>query len=826
MASQQQFSGRTVAGRYRLGPRRESGVDAAVFDAFDEREQHVVSLKVVHPDICANPVFADKFDETMRTAAGLHEPHLARILDWGSDRWKQHEARYVTVEQLTGGSLRDVLDRGRTLSASQTLSLGLDVLRGLDVIHRAGLVHGDVRPTTIVFGDDRVPRLIDVGLGQLLAEVLWADAVHVSNDRAMYVAPEMAGEHRIEPKSDVYSLCLTMLEGVTGKVPFVGDSTVATLSNRMNKLLPVSADLGPLAAVLERAGRPDPEGRSSVPEFGQALVRAAERLPRPAPIPVLGAGLFDLDEAEATRRLARPAQPPDAVPEAVVEPDGAESGDAVAATTAAAVVAATGEIGEADVIPDVADGLEASAPDPFTAAERPGGGTLPPPGEQEPTAAIPASELDPTVAAAMIDPPAPLEPTEAIPVVAPPEPTRLMPSTSPARPGAPVLYDEPLPDGGRRRRSRLWWLIPLILVLAAAGGVAAWYFTRTVSHTVPDLAGKSEGAALNEVSGLGWNTLTPQEASETVANGVVIRTDPVAGTELDEGKTLTIVVSTGPAPRTLPELKGKTLQEATDMLTQLGLNIVQGDPVFDDTIPAGSVVSWSVPDQPNLVAGNTVTKGVTVRVQLSKGPAPRLPDVTGKTLDEATAALAAQQLKISQGPPAFDENVPQGSVISWSVPGHPELVAGSVVDPGTTVQVVLSNGPAPRTVPTLTQMSPADAKTTVEGLQLVYAQGPDEFSDSIPAGLVLRQDPAPGTEVPKGATVTVVVSKGPDVVAIPNVVNLALQQAQDTLSAAGLSVGTVTGNANGVVTAATVNGSPVTAGQTVKRGTAVDLTLS
>ncbi len=182
------------------------------------------------------------------------------------------------------------------------------------------------------------------------------------------------------------------------------------------------------------------------------------------------------------------------------------------------------------------------------------------------------------------------------------------------------------------------------------------------SHTVPDLAGKSQGAALNEVSGLGWNTLTPQEASETVGNGMVVRTDPVAGTKLDEGKTLTIVISTGPAPRTLPELKGMTLQQATDTLTQLGLNIVQGDAVFDDTIPAGSVVSWTVPDQPNLVAGNTVTKGVTVRVVLSKGPAPRLPDVTGMTLDQATATLQAQQLQISQGPPAFDETVPQGVV--------------------------------------------------------------------------------------------------------------------------------------------------------------------
>ena len=668
------------------------------------------------------------------------------------------------------------------------------MLRALDVVHRAGLVHGDVRPSTIVFGKDRVPRMIDVGLGQLLAQVLWADALHVSNDRAMYVAPEVAGRHEIVPKSDVYSLCLTMLECVSGRVPFVGDSTVATLSNRMNKLLPVSADLGPLAAVLERAGRPDPEGRSSVAEFGQALVRTAERLPRPAPIVVPGTGLFDLDEAEATRQLHRPPRPRsgaaplgaaavgigvagqpatarvadaapasdeggppteavaavqpagiDVAPAAPVEPPptvggpsddvdipvhtdtgaeaGAEDGGAAPDDGSAAPDDGFGEpsldqaaevempedlAATAAITPVIVDGFEAPA---GPSAE------LPPPHwstnivtPDEPPVAEPPTP-DPTVAAAAVDPPA-LEPTQAMPAAAaPPEPTRLMPTAArvadraptAALPGGPRLYDEQLPaDGLRRRRSRLWWLIPTLLVLAVAvGGGVAWYLNRTVAHTVPDLAGQSEGAALNQVSGLGWNTLTPQEASETVGNGMVIRTDPAAGTKLDEGKTLTIVVSTGPAPRTLPELKGMTLQQATDTLTQLGLNIVQGDTVFDDTIPSGSVVSWTVPDQPTLIAGNTVTKGVTVRVQLSKGPAPRLPDVTGKTLDEATALLQAQQLKISQGTPVADETTPAGQVVSWSVPGHPELAAGAVVDPGTTVQVVLSTGPAPRTVPSL-----------------------------------------------------------------------------------------------------------------------------
>ena len=296
-----------------------------------------------------------------------------------------------------------------------------------------------------------------------------------------------------------------MLEGVTGKVPFVGDSTVATLSNRMNKLLPVSADLGPLAAVLERAGRPDPEGRSSVPEFGQALVRAAERLPRPAPIPVLGAGLFDLDEAEATRRLARPGpvvRTPRRSREPVVEPDGGGVRPTTAVATAAAGRRRAGRRDRASrtrlrMRPRTWPmGPRPSAHEPFAAAEWPGGRRCAPARRaRSPRRPSRRAELDPTVAAAMIDPPEPLEPTEAIPVVVPPEPTRLMPSTSPcaapAAPGPvrraaarwrasaaqPVVVVDPADPRARRRRWR-----------ARPGTSPAP--SRT---PCPELAGKSEG---------------------------------------------------------------------------------------------------------------------------------------------------------------------------------------------------------------------------------------------------------------------------------------------------------------------------------------------
>ena len=109
-----------------------------------------------------------------------------------------------------------------------------------------------------------------------------------------YASPEQALSLPIDGKSDVYALCLVMVEAVTGSLPFASDSTVATLSARVGRLMPVSADLGSLAAVLEHAGRPEPDDRSTAAEFGRGLVQAAEKLPRPEPLPLLSTGLFDV----------------------------------------------------------------------------------------------------------------------------------------------------------------------------------------------------------------------------------------------------------------------------------------------------------------------------------------------------------------------------------------------------------------------------------------------------------------------------------------------------------------------------------------------------
>ena len=324
-ANDASMSGRVLADRYRLGPRRGSGLDIAIFEALDMREQRIVAVKVVHPDLCEAPGFAEQFDDVMPRAAAVVHPNVARLLDWGTSDWDGRTVQFTVSENLTGGSLRDLLDRGRQLSPSQGLMVGLDVCKALDAAHRAGLVHGDIRPANLVFGDDGRVRITDLGLAHLVSEPMWADPPSVPLNRARYASPEQAQGRATEARQRVYALCLSLLEAMTGVLPFVGDSTVATLANRVDRLMPVSADLGPLAAVLERAGRPEPEDRWTAAEFGRALVQAAEKPPRPAPLPLLSAGLFADAPPTAAVPVIAPAAEAAAVAALVAEPAAASS---------------------------------------------------------------------------------------------------------------------------------------------------------------------------------------------------------------------------------------------------------------------------------------------------------------------------------------------------------------------------------------------------------------------------------------------------------------------------------------------------------------------
>jgi serine/threonine-protein kinase len=349
MATNEALSGLLLAGRYRLHQRRGAGGDGLVMDAIDEQLQRTVAVRVFEPEWAATRSAEQRFLAEAQAAASLVHPNINAVYDFGIDDFDGDKRPYLVLEYLSGGSLRDILDRGRLLSPSQALVVGLDACRGLDYIHRRGIIHRDLRPGTMVFGDDHRMRLVDLGVSRLRAEQTWADLSAVGIDAARYASPEQAQgltpeDGSIDTASDIYSLCLVLIEAVTGQIPFASDSTVATLNARIDKLMPVSADFGPLASILERAGRPLPNDRFTAAEFGKALMQAAEKLPRPAAIPTAGNSLFADTTGGALREVAEPA-----ADEAAVD------GLVDATLPLAVAAAATNEINQLNHINHIAD---------------------------------------------------------------------------------------------------------------------------------------------------------------------------------------------------------------------------------------------------------------------------------------------------------------------------------------------------------------------------------------------------------------------------------------------------------------------------------------
>ena len=231
---------------------------------------------------------------------------------------------------------------------------------------------------------------------------------------------------------------------------------------------------------------------------------------------------------------------------------------------------------------------------------------------------------------------------------------------------------------------------------------------------------------------------------------------------------------TGPgADRSVPVLAGTQLTDAESALTAADLTIRTTEQ-FDATVPAGHVISSSIP------AGETVKKGTAVSVVVSKGEQLfPVPEVTGLSLEDATAAVEAANLTLVEDDPQYSETVPQGEVISQSA-DQESLPAGGEV------HVVLSQGRQPISIPNVAGDGEGGARSTLQaaGFEVTTSSA---HSASVPAGSVISQSPASGSGY-RGDTVSLVISLGPEMVQVPDVFQLPEAEAKAQLEAAGFAV--------------------------------------
>jgi serine/threonine-protein kinase len=226
---------------------------------------------------------------------------------------------------------------------------------------------------------------------------------------------------------------------------------------------------------------------------------------------------------------------------------------------------------------------------------------------------------------------------------------------------------------------------------------------------------------------------------------------------------------------TTPAVLQMTEADATQRLEDAGLDVEVGEAKYSDTVDAGLVLSTD----PG--AGKRVLKGTDVTIVLSLGRAvAQLPKLTGITEDEAQDRIASANMAFGKSTKAFSETVPEGIVISSDPKGGSTLRFGTIVD------LVVSKGRQPIKVGSWVGKSADEAESTLKkrGLKPDVSH---QYSDDVPEGVVISQQPTGGTLF-KGDTVQLLVSLGPELVAVPNVVAAGVDDATAALQGAGFEV--------------------------------------
>ncbi|WP_346925481.1 PASTA domain-containing protein [uncultured Arthrobacter sp.] len=697
--------GTLVDGRYLIQSRLASGGMSTVYVATDRRLERDVALKVLHPHMTGDPQFLDRLGREAKAAARLSHPHVVGVLDQGED----DRVAYLVMEYIKGHTLRDVLRDKGALSPRLALALIDPVVEGLGAAHDAGLIHRDIKPENVLIADDGRIKLGDFGLARAISTSTSTGALIGT---VAYLSPELVLGRQADARSDIYSVGIMLYEMITGRQPFDGEVPIQVAYQHVNSAVGAPSEHVPgLAAEIDELVQwctaNDPDKR---PVDGNALLSELHHIRR------------NLSDAELDLQppAARPALP--AVPPLPPPPAGRPgvSPDPLAADGATEVIG-----GRQQATEFIARGNNPTTV--MSAAPRhPGYGPLSAPDD----APYAAGYYDDDEGAA-----------SAVPAGKRAQ-RKLDRDEERARQRAAATPVRSLREGNPRRRGMLWILVLVIAALLAGG--AGWFFGMGPGSpgTIPELANKTVAEAQQLLRTAGFQSTTKDVFDDVVPPGLVVASEPAAGEVIRKFLPVSLAVSKGPELFPLPELTGKSLDEAKTALNGAGMALGNISETFDESAAAGTVLAQA----PR--SGNPVRHGTPVDLTVSKGPQPiPVPDVRGQEQGAAVEALEAAGLKAVVSPETVnDRQVPKGAVVAQD-PASGNLTKGG------SVTLIISKGPKLVQVPSFIGKQASEAQAALEEL------GFEVKIDNILGGFfgtVRAQDPV-NKSVPEGSVVTLTV---------------------------------------------------------------------
>lgn len=694
--------GTVVDGRYLVQSRLASGGMSTVYRATDRRLERDVALKVLHPHMAGDPQFLDRLGREAKAAARLSHPHVVGVLDQGEDA----RIAYLVMEYIKGHTLRDVLKEKGALPPRLALALIDPVVEGLGAAHDAGLIHRDIKPENVLIADDGRIKVGDFGLARAISTSTSTGALIGT---VAYLSPELVLGKQADARSDIYSVGIMLYEMMTGRQPFDGEVPIQVAYQHVNSTVGAPSALvpglaGELDELVQWCTANDPDQR---PVDGNSLLSELRHIRTN-----LSDAELDLQPPAARRSLPPvPPVPPPARP----APAGAGQPDDQSRTEVLGGIRQPTEIISRGSNPTTV----MSAP-----PRRPAYGPLSAP--EEP----PDQDQDQDGDGRQ----------DAVLVPSKRAQRKQDRDEEKARQRAAATPVRNLREGNPRRRGLLWILLLVILALLAAG--AGWFFGMGPGSpgTIPALANKTVAEAQQLLRSAGFQSTTKDVYDDTVAPGLVVNSEPEAGKVIRKFQTVSLAVSRGPQLFPLPELTGKSLDEAKAALNGAGMALGPITETFDEVAAAGTVLA----QDPK--SGN-VRHGTPVALTVSKGKQPiPVPDVRGQEQDAAVKALEAAGLKAVISPETVnDRKVPKGAVVAQE-PASGNLTRGGAVT------LTISKGPKLVDVPNFIGKQASKAREELEDLGF-EVRVENIFGGFF--GTVREQDPAGGTKAPEGSVVTI-----------------------------------------------------------------------
>ncbi|MFL5679863.1 MAG: serine/threonine-protein kinase [Chloroflexota bacterium] len=305
--------GDVLAGRYRIDAPLGAGGMASVYRAHDLRLERDVAVKVLLPNLAADPMLARRFDREARALAAAAHPGVVSVYDVEPGDPATGREPFYIMELCDGGSLADRIAEHGRIEPPDLVATIAAVSEGLAELHRRGVVHRDVKPHNILFSGGR-PKLADFGLArsESAAETTALTAAGTTVGTLAYLAPELLGGAPATAASDVYALAVAAFQGLTGQLPRPATSMTDVVESRSKPALTVSdvaPDLGTaFDAPIARALSIDPAQRPSPQAFAAALTTSLDAGGAAAATAVTDHGVAPVAVAASPRDVAAPAR--------------------------------------------------------------------------------------------------------------------------------------------------------------------------------------------------------------------------------------------------------------------------------------------------------------------------------------------------------------------------------------------------------------------------------------------------------------------------------------------------------------------------------------